>query len=74
MVNRSQLIPIRITVNGKIADLITARKTYKCDECGYPVVPHSDYYMVTLAGAGLGSIKFPDRVHVHCIETYLKVK
>ena len=73
MVNRSMLIPTRITVNGKVAELVTARKNYKCDECGYPIVPHSDYYRVTLAGAGLGSIKFPDRVHVHCIEENLKV-
>ena len=43
MVNRSMLIPMRITINGKVAELVTARKTYKCDECGYPIVPHSDY-------------------------------
>ena len=74
MVTRSNLIPIRITINGKVAELVTARKTYKCDECGYPIVPHSDYYTVTIGGGGLGSIKFPDRVHVRCIEEYLKVK
>ncbi len=72
MVNRSILIPMRITINGKVAELVTARKTYKCDECGYPIVPHSDYYQITLGGAGLGSIKFPDRVHVHCIEKYME--
>lgn len=73
MVHRSMLIPMRITINGKVAELVTARKTYKCDECGYPIVPHSDYYRVTIGGGGLGSIKFPDHVHIHCIEENLKV-
>jgi len=72
MVIRSQLIPTRIIMNGKIAELITAKKTYKCNECGYPIVPHSDYYKVTIGGGGLGSLKFPDRVHVHCIEKYME--
>ena len=64
MVNRSMLIPKRITINGKVAELVTVRKTYKCDECGYPIVPHSDYYMTEIDGSG---------VHIHCIEKYLEI-
>lgn len=64
MVTRSMLIPIRITINGKVAELVTARKTYKCDECGWPIVTHSDYYMTEIDGGG---------VHVHCIEKYRQV-
>lgn len=72
MAIKSQLIPTRITVNGKVAELTLSRKTFKCDECGWPIVPHSDYYQVTIGGGGLGSIKFPDHIHVHCIEKHLE--
>ena len=68
MATNSMLV---IVMNGKRAELTRARKTYKCDECGWPIVPHSDYYRVIIGG-GLGAIKFPDRVHVRCVEKYMR--
>lgn len=71
---KSQLIPREIRTNHRIAEMRTARKTFKCKECGWPIVALSDYYSVTIAGSGLGSIKRPDRVHVHCIENYFNLR
>ncbi len=60
-------LPQRVTHNGQIADLGRARKCYKCDECGQEIPATTQYYSITLGGAGLASIKFPDRVHVGCL-------
>lgn len=58
--------------NGWIATLRRARKNYKCSECGLVILAPSYYYEVVVAGGGLRSLKFPDHVHVGCVEEFLK--
>jgi len=62
----------RLAAKHRIAELKKARKMYWCDSCGLPIIQGEHYYCVTWAGAGLGSIKFPDRVHVECLEKFLE--
>lgn len=57
-----------IRLNGKIATLRQARKAHKCSECGFPIPTGTNYYEVVYAGSGLGSLKFPDRFHIECLE------
>ncbi len=58
--------------NGKTAKLIMARKEHTCAECHLPIHSGDHYWEVTLNGAGLGSIKFPDRTHIGtCLEKNL---
>ena len=64
----------RIVSNGRIAELLKARKGYECKECGLSIEPREYYYSVTWAGSGLGSIKFPDRVHMGCVLNFLNRK
>lgn len=56
--------------DGRICNLRTSRKCHKCDECGLIIEEKADYYTVEWAHAGLGAIKFPDRVHENCLERY----
>ena len=56
--------------DGHIADLRKARKTFVCKVCQLPIEPKSEYYTVVIGGGGLGSLKFPDRVHEYCLEAY----
>lgn len=60
--------------SGTIAELVTAGKAHKSDCCGLPIEPGKRYYRVTIGGGGLGSLKFPDRVHERCIREYLRRK
>jgi len=62
---------VDIITNGRIATMRMARKEYTCRECGLPIKPGEKHYCVTYAGAGLGSTKFPDRVHEYCVDRYL---
>jgi len=64
-------LPTRIIRNGRIAELHRARKQYICLQSGLPIEPGEYYYSITYAGAGLGGLKFPDHIHVNCIEKYL---
>ena len=57
-----------LRVNGKILQLVQARKGHKCTDCGLPIEPQEYYYRVYRGGAGLADIKFPDTVHKHCME------
>ena len=58
-----------IRQNGKIAILRRARKQQTCKQCPAPITCGRYYWEVTLAGSGLGSIKFPTRVHYgHCLQ------
>jgi len=64
-----------ITNNGKHAKLVKkSQKAFKCRECGGGVPAGTSYYRVTLCGSGLGSIKFPDPVHIDCVESHLGLK
>lgn len=67
-VTKSQFIPKVISTNRQRAELTTATVGDKCSECGFPIVPESDYYEVSSAVTNIH-----DRVHVHCIEAYLEV-
>ncbi len=55
-----------LRVNGKIAQMVKARKDHKCSECGLPIKSGTEYYRVYLGGAGLGNLKYPDHVHIYC--------
>ena len=57
---------IEIHMNGAVARLTKARKPYKCYSCGDPIEP-GEYHYCVYYGMGLGSLKFPDRVHQGCL-------
>lgn len=61
----------RIVRNGRIAELTKARKDFVSRCCGLMIEKGSSYYSVTYAGAGLGSIKYPQRCHINCIDKFL---
>jgi len=44
-----------------------ARKCHKCADCGLLIEP-GELHMTLYYGNGLGALKFPDRVHIHCWE------
>ena len=55
--------------NGKVGIWRRARKEHTCKQCGAPILKGDHYWEVTLAGSGLGSNKFPARVHAgSCLE------
>lgn len=56
--------------NGYIADPRKARKPSVCEVCYKPIEVGSDYYAVVIGGGGLGSLKFPSRVHLDCINDF----
>lgn len=56
--------------NGYIATLRKAWTGKKCSNCGWPIEPGTYYYEVVVGGVGLSSLKFPDHVHIDCIDYY----
>ena len=60
-----------LRVNGRICEGVTAKKGFKCRWSGLPILPGEEYYQITLAGSGIASIKFPDRVKAEYIDEYL---
>jgi hypothetical protein len=62
-----------IRIDGRIAELVTAaRKSYPCRYCPQTIILGEPHYIVSWAGAGLGSIKFPSRLHASCLPDYLE--
>lgn len=59
------------TRNGKVAASTLARKNYNCGRCHSPIMRGEHYWQVTYAGAGLGNIKFPERICVLCLDQRL---
>ncbi len=60
--------------NGRIAQLVVSpKKSYKCDECGYPTEVGEPHYTVIFSGSGIRGIKFPARVCVGCIRTNMNL-
>jgi len=55
---------------GRIAVLTRSRKYHRCGICQQYIDKGSQYYAITLGGGGLGSIKFPSRVHIECLDKY----
>ena len=64
----------KVIKDGYIADLRLSRKYYDCVICKKIIGLGEKHYTVVVAGGGLGSLKFPDRVHIDCLETYLQRK
>ncbi len=61
-----------IVYNGKTFTLIKAKKEHRCIGCPHPILHGEDYWSITLNGAGLGSTKFPDRIHKgDCLSKYI---
>lgn len=57
-----------LRVRGRIATLIRARKGHKCSNCGLPIEKGEEHYCVYIGGARLSNPKFPDHVHIYCME------
>lgn len=62
----------RIYAFGRIAELRKARKDHTCEHCRVAIGKGFQYYSVISGGGGLQSITWPDRVHIGCLEDYLK--
>lgn len=61
-----------ISNKGRVATLIEKpRLPFICSECSQPLPAGDPHYSVTIGGGGLGSVKFPERVHVDCIYQHL---
>ena len=58
--------------HGRIAKITRARVSHRCAQCQEYILPRTQYYSVTVGGSGLGGIKFPTRVHIHCIDNYFE--
>lgn len=46
-----------------------ARKEHACQVCQHPIFP-GFHYLAVFYGMGLGSLKFPDRIHTWCLKDY----
>jgi hypothetical protein len=62
----------RLRIAGAIAELVKARKGHKCHICGLPIEQGEEHYCIYIGGGGLGSLKFPDRAHLQCLDDYSK--
>lgn len=51
-----------------------ARKYHRCEVCKGDIDPGMQYYAATIGGGGLGSLKFPDRIHLNCKDAYISMK
>ena len=66
---------LRIIKEGRTSDLTKSGKYHRCGICQEYILKGSYYYAITINGSGLDSLKFPERVHVECLEAYFqKVK
>lgn len=55
---------------GRTATLRKARKDHRCSACPEIILKREHYWSIVLNGSGLGSIKFPDRIHLKCLSKY----
>lgn len=58
----------------RVATLRKARKSHLCQQCHGLILAGSNYYALTIGGGGLGSLKFPDRVHECCLNGFLAAR
>lgn len=65
-------LPVSVRREGRIATLTKARKYHHCAECQGCIPPRTYYYSVVVGGGGLCSLKFPDRVHTHCLDKHFE--
>jgi len=63
---------MRVAKNGYIITIRRAQKPHTCQQCREAIEQGDEYCAVTLGGAGLGSLKFPDRVCRGCIEQFVE--
>jgi len=59
-------------IKERIVQITLARKSHSCEECPAPIARGELYYSLYWPGAGLGSNKFPDRVHIDCLLNYME--
>jgi len=65
-------LPRIVKNDGYIAELRKAGKTFPCKECPELIQKGEYHYSITIAGGGLGSLKFPDRTHTKCLGVFLE--
>lgn len=63
-------LPQVVRREGRIATLTKARKLHRCAVCPEYIPKGDYYYSVVVGGGGLGSLKFPTRVHTYCLEKH----
>lgn len=56
----------------KVVTLRKARKIHRCSQCRELIDKGEKYCEVVFGGGGLGSLKFPERVHSSCLSNYLE--
>ena len=56
--------------SGFIATLAKARRQFECCECPGVIAKGEEYYSVVVGGGGLQALKFPDRVHIFCLDKH----
>lgn len=61
-----------LRMGGYIFTRRKARKDHKCKECPTPIAAGDEYFEVVIGGGGLGSLKFPSRIHIGCLNSYRK--
>ena len=59
----------RVVLQGRLAELVTARKVKICRKCYGSIFPEDTYWRVT-CGSGLGAIKHPEHICVMCFADY----
>jgi hypothetical protein len=57
---------------GFICELRTARKACVCRECKGVIRKGEHYYHIVIGGGGLLSLKFPNRVQINCLDSFLE--
>lgn len=51
-----------------------ARVKHTCKMGDGLISPGEHYLEATIGGGGLGSLKFPDRIHLNCKDAYISMK
>lgn len=59
------------SLKGRVIDLKKARRHHYCCICPKPILTEEYYFSIVFGGSGLASLKYPERVHKHCFQTYL---
>lgn len=72
LITPANRLRLEIREAGRIATLTKARKPYHCSDCQEYILVGTYYYSVVIGGGGLGSIKFPDRIHIGCLDKYFE--
>ncbi|MCJ7743102.1 MAG: hypothetical protein MUO99_00875 [Dehalococcoidales bacterium] len=63
-----------LRVAGKILTMVKGRKRHKCCVCPMPIEAGETHCAIIQGGGGLGWIKYPDRIHLDCIDNYFGKK